>query len=266
MPNEIIKSDSNNFRSFKEMILRKDEDSNLINKIASDYSRIPALMRALNNFLPSGIPGALDQFLSEKEAEREQENTLRALYLLATRVLELESKNNPRLSDEMFKFLFYVYKNSETDIFSRIDLDLIQNQLGISQNKTISLGQYLTDKGFIKFPSWDVGIGILHNGILKIESELFTYNDLPEYVNENEILLIRDKMQLRLTLLQHIFKLTGEDTYKKINHLELANISNINHDIVLRQLLPYLYNEGWVKAATSDTIKITEDGIEFIKG
>ena len=96
MSNEIIKSDSNHvpsFEEFKKMILQHGADSDLINWAAKQYGRIPSAIRALNNFDPSGISGAIDQLFSEKVSEREQENILRAVYILAKRIWKIETKN-----------------------------------------------------------------------------------------------------------------------------------------------------------------------------
>jgi hypothetical protein len=269
MSNEIIKPDPNqvpSFEEFKEMILQHGADSDLISWAAKEHGRIPSAIRALNNFDSSGISGYFDQLFSEKKSEREQENILNAIYILATRIWKIESKNVTKLPEDKFKFLYFVYQNSETDVFSRVNVDPIQNLMGVSQNKTISIGQYLTENGFIKFRSWVEGIWILHDGIVKVESELLSNNEHAEFVSGSEISAIKDKMQLRFTLLRHLYQLTGEDTFTKVDHVDLANISKIDHQIVLNQLLPYLSGEGWVRSATVDTVKITEDGIDFVKG
>ena len=269
MSNEIIKSDPNqvpSFEEFKEMILQHGADSDLISWAAKEYGRIPSAIRALNNFDPSGISGAIDQLFSEKASERDQENILRAIYILATRVWKIESKNVTKLPEDKFKFLYFVYQSSETDVFSRVDVNPIQNLMGVSQNKTISIGQYLDENGFIKFRSWVEGIWILHDGIVKVESESLSDNKHPEFVSESEISAIKDRMRLRFTLLQHLYDLTGEDTFEKVSHVDLANISKIGHQIVLNQLLPYLSGEGCIRFATVDTVKITEDGMDFVKG
>ena len=269
MSNEIIKPDPNqvpSFEEFKEMILQHGADSDLISWAAEEYGRIPGAIRALSNFDSSGISGYIDQLFSEKVSEREQENILRAIYTLATRVWKIESKNVTKLPKDKFKFLYFVYQNSETDVFSRVDVDPIQNLMGASQNKTISIGEYLAENGFIKFRSWMEGIWILHDGIVKVESELLNNNEHPEFVSESEISAIKDRMRLRFTLLKHLYNLTGEDAFEKVGHVELANISKIDHQMVLNQLLPYLGGEGWVGFGTVDTVTITEDGIDFVKG
>jgi hypothetical protein len=138
--------------------------------------------------------------------------------------------------------------------------------MGVPQNKVISIGQYLAETGFINFRSWVEGIWILHDGIVKVETELLNNNELPDFVNEGDISTIKDRMRLRFTLLQSLYNLTGEDTFVKIRHDELAVINKIDHLIVINQLLPYLGGEGWARFATADTVIITEDGIDFVKG
>jgi len=269
MSNEIIKPDPNqvpSFEEFKEMILQHGDDVDLISWAAKEYGRIPSAIRALNNFDPFGISGAIDQLFSEKISEREQENILRAIYILANRIWKIESKNVTKLPEDKFKFLYFVYQNSKTDVYSRVNVDPIQNRMGVSQNKIISIGEHLTENGLIKFPSWVEGVWILHDGIVKVESELLSKNENPNFVSEDEILAIKEKMHLRFSLLQHLYKLTGEDTFEKIGHVDLADNSKIDHQIVLNQLLPYLSDEGWVRFATADSVRITEDGIDFVKG
>ena len=269
MSNEIIKPDPKqvpSFEEFKEKILQHGADSDLISWAAKEYGRIPSAIRALNNFDPSGISGAIDQLFSEKVSEREQENILRAIYILATRIWKIESKNVTKLPEDNFKFLYFVYQNSDTDVYSRVNVDPIQNLMGVSQNKIISIAEHLAENGFIRFRSWVEGIWILHDGIVKVESELLSKNEHPDFVSEDEILAIKERMRLRFTLLQHLHNLTGEDTFEKIGHVDLADNSKIDHKIVLNQLLPYLSSEGWVRIATADTVRITEDGIDFVKG
>lgn len=53
---------------------------------------------------------------------------------------------------------------------------------------------------------------------------------------------------------------------KKINHNfpieELANNIEIDHDLLFRQIFPYLSNEGYIKIRTADTLNITEEGLD----
>lgn len=128
------------------------------------------------------------------------------------------------------------------------------------------MGQLLADNSFIKFHSWVEGIWILHDGIVKVETELLGDNEYPDFVSEPEISAIKDRMRLRFTLLQHLYNLAQEDTFQKIGHVDLASHSKIDHLIVLNQLLPYLVGEGWVRFASADIVRITEDGIDFMKG
>ena len=156
MSDEIIRPVPNqvpSFEEFKEKILQHGADADLLSWAAKEYGRIPSAIRAPNNFDPSGISSAIDQLFSEKASEREQENILRTLYILATRVWKIESNNITKLPEDKFKFLYFVYQNSKTDVQSRIEVDSIQNLMGVSQNKIISIGQHLGENGFIKFRS-----------------------------------------------------------------------------------------------------------------
>ncbi len=186
MSNEITKPESHpvpSFEEFKKTILQHNADLDLLNWAAKQYGRIPSAIRALNNFDPTGISGAIDQVFSEKVSEQEQENTLRAIYILASRIWKIESESTTRLSEEKFMFLYFIYQTSKTDVFARVDVDLIQKLMDVSQNKIISTGQYLAENGFINFRSWVEGIRILHDGVVKVESELFN-DELPHYVSK----------------------------------------------------------------------------------
>ena len=198
MSNEIIKTEPNqapSFEEFKEIILQQGADADLLDWAANVHGRIPRLIRVLHNVDPTGISSALDQLFSEKVSEREQENILRAIYVLANKIWNIETTELPRLPDDKFKFLYYVYVKSETDIFSRVEADEIQNLLKISQNRTISIGQHLEQNGLIMFNSWVEGIKIVHKGIVRVEADLLGNNKLPAYVSENEIKKIEERSQ-----------------------------------------------------------------------
>jgi predicted transcriptional regulator len=269
MPNEIIIPDPNripSFEEFREIILQYDKKAGLMNWAANSYGRIPRLIRVLNNFDPTGIWGAIDQLLAEKTSEREQENILRAIYVLAMRVWNIESKYAEQLPEEKFQFLYLIYQISDANIYSYVGADDIQNLMNLSQDRIISIGQHLQKNGFIKFNSWAIGIQILHAGIVKIETELLDGDKIPNFVDENEIVKIKNRKCLRFILLQYLFEYTGENTFAKILHEELADKCKLDHQLVITQLLPYLANEGWAKIATADSVTITEDGIDLIKG
>ncbi len=57
--------------------------------------------------------------------------------------------------------------------------------------------------------------------------------------------------------------------YKLILHAKLAKDLSIKHLRLIKEFLPYLVEEGWIRFRTNDSISITEEGIEkariFIK-
>ena len=72
------------------------------------------------------------------------------------------------------------------------------------------------------------GIWILHDGIVKLESELLSKNEQPDFVSEDET-SIKERMRLRFALVQHLYNFTGEDTFEKIGYVDLAENSRIGH-------------------------------------
>lgn len=268
MSNEILRSEPNqlpSFEEFKETIFQQDTGANFLNKVANLYGRTPRLIRILNNFDPSGTLSAIDQLFSEKINEQEQDKILRAIYNLAIKIWNVENKAFPNLPDEKFKFLYLVYIKAATDKFARVETDEIQKALSLSQQRTISVGQYLDQNGLIKFNTWVEGIKINHDGIVRVEADLLGNNKLPKYVRENEVKKIEERIRLRFALLQLLYKETEGDTSKKILHDDLAKKSGIDHDCVISQLLPYMAEEGWIIFRTNDSVTITEAGIDRVK-
>ena len=165
MSNDILRPGPNqppSFEEFKETILQQGADTNFLRRLANLHGRIPRLIRILHNFDPTGTLSAIDQLFSEEITEREQDNILQAIYKLAIEKWKVETTALPSLPDDKFKFLFFVYVKSETDIFARIEVDKIQNMLSLSQPRTISVGQYLDQNGLVKFNTWVEGIKIVH--------------------------------------------------------------------------------------------------------
>lgn len=181
-----------------------------------------------------------------------------------------EERNNKspvplKLTDDKFKFLYFVYVKSETDIYSRVNIHEIQELLGISQQKASSVGCSLDRKGLIRFKSWAEGIWIVHMGIVLVEDELLNVNMCPTYVSDNEILKAQKRMNLRLKMLQHIYQEVVEDTSKRIWNTDLAEYLEIGHRCLINRILPYMDDKGWIYMPNIDQITITEDGIDRVK-
>lgn len=253
------------FEEFKETLLRYGSDDDIFSRVAQVHGRIPRLLRLLHNIDPSGISSAIDQLLSEKVSEREQENIIRAIYVLANKILSLESGEMLKLPDDKFEFLYYVYERSGTDVYSRVEVDEIQNLLSISQNRTIAIAQYLDQHGLIEFETWVQGIKILHNGIVRVEASTWGNDALPACMSEELIAKIEERMQLRFSVLQSIHNEVEGDIFAKIQHVHLAEKLGIKHHDLISKVLPYLAREGWIHWRTLDSVAITEEGIDRIK-
>lgn len=268
MSNEIVKPEQSHplsFEEFKEILLRQESDDDIFSRVAGGHGRIPRLLRLLHNIDPTGISSAIDQLLSEKVSEREQDNIIHAIYVLANKIWNLESGDIPKLPDDKFEFLYYVYERSETAVDSRVEADEMQSLLGITQNRTIALAQYLDQQGLIEFDTWVQGIKILHDGIVRVEAILWGTDTLPVCVSEEMIAKIEERMRLRFSLLQCLYDEVQGDIFEEIQHTHLAKKLGIRHHDVISQLLPYLVGKGWVKWRTVDTVAITEEGMDRVK-
>ncbi len=88
MADEVVKREQDEFEAFKAKLLDSDEDASLLDNVADVYDKFPVYLRALTNLDPTGPVGYVAQILSENRARREQENVLRALYLLYRWILK----------------------------------------------------------------------------------------------------------------------------------------------------------------------------------
>lgn len=253
------------FEEFKKFVLQYGAEKDFLGRIITLHGKIPRLIRVLFNFDKTGFTSAIDQLISEEKSEREQDNILRAIYTLGIRIWNPESERVSSLSDDKFMFLYFVYVKSETDVFARVNTDEIQNLLSLPQSRTISIGEYLDKSELISFDNWYQGIKILHNGVVTIEDEVLGNNETPEYVSQDEIKKIEERVRLRFDLLQQVNREADEDTFRKISHADLAIKAGLDHFFVINQLLPYMEAEGWIKSRTADTISITEEGIDRVK-
>lgn len=80
------------FDEFKKKITELKEYSSIIDKASDLYDKTPILIKAIQNFDPTGIAGAIDQVLSDNKAKREQENLTQALYELYKAIIWLGKK------------------------------------------------------------------------------------------------------------------------------------------------------------------------------
>jgi hypothetical protein len=72
------------FESFKEFLLQDNKENaswrKALNRSSDLYSKIPLILRAIQNVDPTGLAGAVDQILSENKAQREQDRIIWMLY------------------------------------------------------------------------------------------------------------------------------------------------------------------------------------------
>jgi hypothetical protein len=253
------------FDEFKEIVLQHGADANFLDRVATLHGRVPRLFRILHNLDPTGIASAIDQLISEEKSEREQDNILRAIYTLAIKVWKVEGTELPVLSVDKFRFLYFVYVKSQTDKFVRIEGDEIKDLLNLPQDRVISIGQYLDKNGLIEFNSWVEGIKITHKGVIRIEAELLGSDDFPSFVDVNEIGKIEERIRLRFALLQYLNRKTKGNTFQQILHTDIAEKLGLDHNSLITQSLPYMVEEGWVKWRSSDSVSITEEGIDKVE-
>jgi hypothetical protein len=253
------------FKEFKKLVLEHGADEDFLNRVANSHGKIPRLIRILHNFDPTGTASAIDQIINEEKSEREQENILRAIYALAVKIWKVDETEVSNLPDDKFKFLYVVYVKSETDIFARVNTDEIQSLLALPQSRILSIGEYLDRNKLISFDNWYQGIGIMHKGIIRVETHLLGNNEIPEYVSLDEIKKIEDRVRQRFHLLQYLNQEAEEDTFNLIPHAELARKAGLEHSQVIRQLLPYIEAEDWIRSRTADSVSITEEGIDRVK-
>jgi hypothetical protein len=202
------------------------------------------------------IEEILEQLYVQLETEKIKEGILEVSTL---------TTGIPKLREDKFQFLYLVYIKAETDIFRRVELDEIMGDLGLPQLKVISIGQYLTKKGLVKFRNWYEGIWIVHPGIVKVETDLLRMRSVPEYVASDEIKQIQERLKLRFALLRHLYEKVQSDTFEQVFQADLAKELELDHNRVITQLIPYLASEGWIKVRTNDSVAITEEGIERVE-
>lgn len=253
------------FEEFKEIVLQLGSDRDFLNRVATLYGKVPRLIRILHNFDPTGTASAIDQLISEEKSEREQDNILRVIYVLAVKVWNPEDTELPNLSEKKFLFLYFVYAKSQTDVFTRVELNEIQSYLHLPQQRIISIGEFLDKNGLIEFSTWVEGVEIAHRGITRIEADLLGSNVFPEFVDVNEINKIEERIRLRFDVLQYLYKKSEGDTYQQILHEDIAREMEIDHHNLIAQSLPYMAEEGWVIWSTADSVRITEEGIDIVQ-
>lgn len=253
------------FEEFKQVVLQQGASGNFLNRAATLHGKIPRLIRILHNFDPTGIASAIDQLINEAKSEREQDNILRAIYALAIKVWNIEDTELPTLSEDKFCFLYFVYVKSQTDIFTRVELAEIQNFLNLSQQRIISIGEYLDKNGLIRFNSWVEGVKIAHKGIVRTEAELLGSNEFPVFVDASEIKKIEERIRLRFDVLQYLYRKAKGDTYQQILHEDIAREMELDHHSLITQSLPYMVEEGWIRWGSSDSVRITEEGIDRVE-
>jgi hypothetical protein len=253
------------FLEFKAAIFQGASRAHLLDEAAELHGKLPRIIRVLHNFDPTSIFSALDQVLSEQRSEADQDKILQAIYNLTVRIWKLESTPQPRLPGLKFNFLYRTYVKSETDLYKTVSAQEVQQDLDLPQLRVASIGQFLDEHGLIEFNNWYTGIKIRHSGIVRLEADLLTLEKLPSYVTTNEIDKTAERMRLRMRLLRALHQDAQGNTFKHIPHAQLAAEAQLDHDAAIHQILPYMDAEGWLTWRTTDTVSITEDGMDLVE-
>jgi len=125
MAKDIIKLEPNplsSFEKFEKYVYSLDDSENLLDRPADLYSKMPALLRTLPNFEPTGIASAFAQLLEENIAQREQRNVLLAMFELAKVISQcgyrIEQLEKSYLSVEFPKLtsMYFEHSKQTTDI------------------------------------------------------------------------------------------------------------------------------------------------------
>lgn len=252
------------FDEFKQIVLQQGKNGSLLDKIMALHGKAPRLIKILHNFDPTGISSAINELVSEEKSEHEQDNILRAIYAVALKVWNTEGTELPTLSEEKFYFLYYVYVKSQTNLFARIDPEEMQGFLNSSQQRILSIGEYLDKYELINFKNWYEGVRITHKGIVRTEAELLGSDELPAFVDVNEVKKIEERIRLRFEVLQYLHRKTQGDTYQLILHENISKEMDLNHNSLITELLPYMVGEDWAIWATNDSVRVSEEGIDRV--
>jgi len=134
MTNEIIRIEPSlplSFEEFKARVRESDSAKSAFDKTAEFYDRIPLFIRVLQNFDRTGLASAIDQILTEKQAESEQDNILRAIHALyqalcwhSQELLRLEqsylSQQGPMLTYSYFEHCKRTFHPSKIELFRNV--------------------------------------------------------------------------------------------------------------------------------------------------
>lgn len=81
-------------------------------------------------------------------------------------------KNFDKIKAERFRFLNHLYEVSGGNTEQIFDTDEIGNKLGLGQDETDKVEQYLEDEGLIASLELGGGIGITHSGVVEVEKAI----------------------------------------------------------------------------------------------
>ena len=135
MSSKVTKAGNNKipptFNEFKDLVLKGDlASSSSINTSADFYDNMPSIIRMLHNLDPTGISSVIDQILTNDKDNREQDNILRAIYLLAQAIQtsqeELSNLKRDYLSAQIPLLTHSYFHNSKTT-FHQSKIELFRN-------------------------------------------------------------------------------------------------------------------------------------------
>lgn len=106
------------FDEFREIMAESEESASAIDKVSDLYDKVPAWVRTIQNFDPTGIAGAIDQILSDNKTKRQEECLLKALYSFYEAIIILNERQikSDKFVKEHLAELTYLYfeKSKET--------------------------------------------------------------------------------------------------------------------------------------------------------
>lgn len=144
----IVHEGNLSFEEFKEKLAGLYQVKGEISQAADLYDNVPAFLKILTNFDPTGISGSIDQALSENKAKREQENINLALYNLYQAIIEI-SKRQISIQDSIKKQLpdlTRLYLENSKNTYDSNKIEYFKN---IWLNGIISDEETLEEKAYV---------------------------------------------------------------------------------------------------------------------
>jgi hypothetical protein len=169
------------------------------------------------------------------------------------------------LREDKLKFLCWVYVKANGSYFHRVNPEDIATKLEMTELEIVRASQYLAGKDLVHFRTLVEGIKLTHKGIIVTELALSEQRLLPGCFSEDVIDQILTRKRNRYEFLHRLYEEVQGDPFKKILRVSVSSSLGIEDHQVVTTITPYLSNEDWIRIRTTDSIAITEEGIEKIE-